>query len=278
MLIGLKNKLSAARLSIKMKMTLSLSAIAMVLLLSSVISILEFRRMSNYVSELIADDINSIDVAQKLANVVDKYNLQILTVIGDDSINSLPDFDQRSFVMACDSLKGAFSGKKMMPLTDSVLYSYSAYMLTSLEMEEVIKSDFIDSRTWYFERLQPVFNRLRSDIDNLSQAMYDELRANSENFDNGFYRSIVPGFVTVLVGIILVLLLMFFINVFYVNPLNRMLDALDNYRSYGRKYSYTFEGDDQLKELSDGISELAAENRQLRHRISQLRDKHKEEE
>ena len=55
-------------------------------------------------------------------------------------------------------------------------------------------------------------------------------------------------------------------------------DALDNYRSYGRKYSYTFEGDDQLKELSDGISELAAENRQLRHRISQLRDKHKEEE
>lgn len=278
MLIGLKNKLSAARLSIKMKMTLSLSAIAMVLLLSSVISILEFRRMSNYVSELIADDINSIDVAQKLANVVDKYNLQILTVIGDDSINSLPDFDQRSFVMACDSLKGAFSGKKMMPLTDSVLYSYSAYMLTSLEMEEVIKSDFIDSRTWYFERLQPVFNRLRSDIDNLSQAMYDELRTNSENFDNGFYRSIVPGFVTVLVGIILVLLLMFFINAYYVNPLNRMLDALDNYRSYGRKYNYTFEGDDQLKELSEGISELTGENRQLRHRISQLKDKHMEEE
>ncbi len=260
-----------------MKMTLSLSAIAMVLLLSSVISILEFRRMSNYVSELIADDINSIDVAQKLANVVDKYNLQILTVIGDDSVNSLPDFDQRRFVTACDSLKGAFSGKKMMPLTDSVLYSYSAYMLTSLEMEEVIKSDFIDSRTWYFERLQPVFNRLRSDIDKLSQAMYDELRANSENFDSGFYRSIVPGFVTVLVGIVLVLLLMFFINAFYVNPLNKMLDALDNYRSYGRKYSYTFDGDDQLKELSDGIAELSGENRQLRHRISQLRDKSKEE-
>lgn len=278
MLIGLKNKLSAARLSIKMKMTLSLSAIAVVLLLSSVISILEFRWMSNYVSELIADDINSIDVAQKLANEVDKYNLQILTVIGDDSINSLPDFDQRRFVAACDSLKGAFSGKKMMPLTDSVLYSYSAYMLTSLEMEEVIKSDFIDSRTWYFERLQPVFNRLRADIDKLSQAMYDELRTNSENFDNGFYRSIVPGFVTVLVGIILVLLLMFFINAYYVNPLNRMLDSLDNYRSYGRKYSYTFEGDDQLKDLSDGIAELSEENRQLRHRISQLRDRNKEEE
>ena len=63
----------------------------------------------------------------------------------------------------------------MMPLTDSVLYSYSAYMLTSLELEQVINSDFIDSRTWYFERLQPSFNRLSGYIDALSQAMYDDL-------------------------------------------------------------------------------------------------------
>lgn len=277
MFTRLKNRISAFRLSLRMKMVLSLSSIAVVLLLSSIISILEFRRMSNYVSELMADDINSINVAQQLANVVDNYNLQILTVIGDDSVSSLPDFDQQKFVFYCDSLKGAFTGKKMMPLTDSVLYSYSAYMLTSLELESVIKSDFIDSRTWYFERLQPVFNRLRRDIDQLSQALYDELRVNSENFDNGFYRTIVPGFVAVTVGIVLVLLLMFFITTYYVRPLYKMLDALDNYRSFGRKYSYTFDGNDQLKDLNDGITELAEENRQLHHRIKSLRDKTAEE-
>ena len=277
MFAKLKNRLNGFHLSMRMKIILALSAIVVVLVLSAIISILEYRRMSNYVSDMIAEDINSINVAQKLANVTDNYNLQILTVIGDDSVNSLPDFDQQKFVFYCDSLRSSFTEKKMMPLTDSVLYAYSAYMLTSLELEEVLKSDFIDSRTWYFERLQPSFNRLRTDIDRLSQAMYDDLQANSENFDRGFHRSIVPGFVAVAVGVVLVLLLMFFITVYYVNPLNRMLKGLDEYRAIGRKYDNPFQGDDQLTELNDGITELAEENRQLRRRIKLRRETQKGE-
>ena len=268
----LKNWRNSFRLTLKTKMVLSLSAIAVVLIVSGIISIVEYRRMSNYVSDMIAEDINSINVAQKLAAVTDDYNLQILTVIGDDSVNSLPDFDQQGFVSYCDSLRSIFSVENVLPLTDSVLYSYAAYMLTSLELEQVIQSDFIDSRTWYFERLQPSFQRLNGDIDRLSQAMYSDLQANSEDFDRGFYRSIIPGIVAVAVGVVLVLLLMFFITSFYVNPLNKMLTGLDEYRSMGRRYSYTFDGDDQLAELNEGITELAEENRQLRRRIKLLKE------
>ena len=268
----LKNWRNSFRLSLKTKMVLSLSAIAVVLIVSGIISIVEYRRMSNYVSDMIAEDINSINVAQKLSAVTDAYNLQILTVIGDDSVNSLPDFDQQGFVSYCDSLRSIFSVENVLPLTDSVLYSYQAYMLTSLELEQVIQSDFIDSRTWYFERLQPSFQRLNGDIDRLSQAMYADLQENSGDFDRGFYRSIIPGIVAVGVGVILVLLLMFFITSFYVNPLNKMLEGLDEYRSMGRRYSYSFEGDDQLAELNEGITELTEENRQYRRRIKLLKE------
>ena len=268
----LKKWRNSFRLSLKQKMVLSLSAIAVALVVCGIISFLEYRRMSNYVSDMIAEDINSINVAQKLATVTDNYNLQILAVIGDDSLDSLPDFDQQAFVFYCDSLRSSFSRENVLPLTDSVLYSYSAYMLTSLELEQVVHSPFIDSRTWYFERLQPSFNRLSGDIDRLSQAMYDDLQANSEDFDEGFQRSIIPVVVAVSVGIILVLLLMFFIISYYVNPLNRMLQGLDDYRSMNRRYGYAFDGDDQLAELNEGITELAEENRQLRRRIKLLRE------
>ena len=273
----LKKWRNSLRLSLKQKMVLALSAIAVVLVVSGVISYVEYRRMSNYVSDMIAEDINSINVAQKLAAVTDNYNLQILAVIGDDSLNSLPDFDQQGFVFYCDSLRSSFSGENVLPLTDSVLYSYSAYMLTSLELEQVIQSDFIDSRTWYFERLQPSFKRLSGDIDRLSQAMYDDLQANSEDFDRGFYRSMIPIVVAVLVGVLLVLLLMFFIISYYVNPLNKMLDELTDYRSMGRRYSLTFDGDDQLSELNEGITDLTEENRQYRRRIKLLRETRTEE-
>ena len=268
----IRNGIKNFKLSLRMKMVLSLSAIAVVLLISSVISIMEYRKMSSYVSELIADNIKSINVAHDLMDAVDNYNLQVLAVIGDDSVSSLPDFDQEAFVNHCDSLKSSFTLRRSVPLADSVLYSYSAYMLTSLELETIIESDF-NSRTWYFERLQPVFNRMRSDISELSAAMYEDLQQNSATFERGFYRSIIPGAVAVGVGIVLVLLLMFFISVYYVNPLYKMLDSLDNYRSFRRKYNYTFEGDDQLSALNSGIMELTEENRTLERRIKDIRDR-----
>jgi len=256
-----------------MKMTLSLSAIAMVLILSSVISILEYRRMSNYVSDLIAHDIKSINIIEHLANDLDDYNLQVLTVIGDDGLTTVPDFDRNVFIARCDSLLNAFQEDKADPLADSVQYAYTAYMLASTDLESVVESTFIDSRDWYFGRLQPIFNRLRDYLDRLSASVYGDLQENSENFDNGFYRSIIPGAGAIAVGILLVFLLMFFVQTDYVTPIYRMLENLRNFRVYRRRYSYTFDGSDQLLELNDEIREVTEENRQLRRRNAELKEK-----
>ena len=268
----LSKKIQGRGLSLRGKLILSLSSIAVILLVSSIISVMEYRAMSTYVSSLIADNIHSINMAQELSEASNTYNLDILAVIGDDNLNSLPDFDQKAFLAHCDSLKKSLSSVRMVPLADSVLYAYSAYMLMSLELPEVLKSDFIDSRTWYFDRLQPRYNRLRSAIDKMNSVIYSDLKKNSTNFDRGFYRSIIPGIVAVGVGLLLVLMLMFFILSYYVKPIYKMLDGLNNFRSYNKRYSYTFEGDDQLSELNAGITELASENLQLRKRLANLRN------
>ena len=269
----LADRLKEFKLTMRMKLTLSLSAIAVTLLVSSVISIMEYYKMSDYVSDLIADNIRSVNVAQKLSEVTNKYNLDLLTVIGDDAVSTLPDFHQKEFMAHCDSLRNSLTSDKMVPLTDSVVYAYSAYMLTSLELNDVLLSDFIDTRAWYFDRLQPKFKRLNYYIDVLNGAIYDDLKKNSLTFQRGFYRSIIPGAVAVGVGLLLVLMLLFFLLVYYVNPIYRMLAGLNNYRSFNKKYSYSFEGDDQLAELNDGITELTGENQMLRKRVANLRAK-----
>ena len=261
-----------SRPSLRLKIVLSLSAIAVILLVSSIISILEYRSMSNYVSALIADNIESINAAQQLSSATDAYNLQILTVIGDEYDNELPDFNRESFLARCDSLHASLNSINMQHLADSIVYSWSAYMLTSLELNNVIVSDFIDTRSWYFERLQPMYNLLHEDIDDLNTAIYQELQKNSATFERGFYRSVIPSAVTLAVGLTLILLLLFFILAYYVNPIYKMLKGLDNYRSFNAKYSYTFEGDDQLHELNEGITEIIEENQQLRRRIKGLRE------
>ena len=260
------------KLTLRMKLVLSLSSIAVILLVSSFISIMEYSRMSNYVSDLIGANIGSINASQRLANAANDYNLAILAVIGDHTSGRLPELRQDEFLAHCDSLKASISSEKTLPLADSVLYSYSAFKLTSLELPQTLLSGFTDARKWYFERLQPKYNRLRYDISVLNEAVYKELQHNSATFERGFYRSIIPGAVAVAVGLLMVLMLMFFLMVYYVNPIYRMLAGLENYRSTGAKYNYDFDGDDQLSELNSGITEIARENAQLRKRNKALRD------
>lgn len=265
-------RLKKLRLTMRMKISFSILSIAVILLTSSVISIMEYSRMSSYVSELIAGNINNINLSQKLANISNEYNLKILTVIDDNSSGKLPDFNQSEFLRHCEDLRGEINTTNMAHLADSVEYAYSAYMLTSLELEDVTLSDFIDTRAWYFDRLQPAFNRLRAYEDALHTAMYNDLRKNSATFERGFYRSIIPGAVAVAVGILLVLMLLFFILSYYVNPIYRMLAALENYRSVGKAYDCHFDGDDQLSMLNDGIADVAEENSHLRKSLKAMRE------
>ena len=278
-----KNNKIELKMGMSLKLSLSLGAIATVLLLSSIITVMEYTKMSRYVSEGISKDINSINVARQLSDVANEYNLDILALIGNEPSNepgsdgavgsALPDFDADSFLEKCDRLRSALkeSNSSTLALADSVEYSFAAYMLTSLEFKEVYSSDFIDTREWYFDRLQPRYQRLRRSIDLLSQAIYEKLNNKSEDFDSGYYRSIMPGIVTAGVGLVLVLMLLFFLQFYYVKPLNRIAAALKLHSTQNRKYTVDFEGDDQLKQINDGIRALSEENDQLRRRITALK-------
>ena len=274
MFVKVKNWFREFRLSLRMKIALSFSAIAVVLLMSSIISVLEYRHMSNYVSSLIASNVNNVHRTQELLNAVDGYNLKMLAVIGDEVLTEVPSFDYDAFLERSEDLKETLGdNSKAVAWADSVVYAYSAYMLAATELEDVFESSFINTRDWYFTRLQPLFSRLRLYLDRLSSALYEELEVNSKDFDSGFFRSIIPSSVAVSVGIILVFLLMFYIQSYYVKPIYRMLSNLRDYLGYRRRYTYTFDGNDQLNDLNTSITELTEENRSQRRRIADLKDK-----
>lgn len=260
-------------MSMRVKLSLGLGAIAAILLLSSVISVLEYRRMSNYVSDLIAADINSINKAQQLSAACEEYNLRILATIGvEDTLYVLPSFDSIAFLTEYNALRSSFSSEPTIAAADSVISSYSTYMRTSLDLENVIKSDFIDSRQWFFERLQPDFQDFRAATENLNNLIYKDLKDNSETFQAGFYRSIMPGIVSVGVGLLLVVLLLFFIMSYYVNPICRMEDGVDNYLKFNKRYTCTVDGDDELVAINNGVSEIVEENIELKKRLAKLRE------
>ena len=265
-----KNKDS--RPSMRLKLLFSLGSIAAILLVSGLISIIEYRRMSDYVSDLIASNIKSINLSQRLADMTQEYNHQMLTVVLMNDLTKMPDFDIKLFQQQADSLKSSVTSSSSLPVVDTLSNSFDAFMKTSLNFDEVFLADTVNTNEWFFLSLQPCYNKFRKDMDTLNNAIHEELRNNSEDFDAGFYRSIIPGAVSVCAGLLLVMLLMYFILVYYVNPIYRIADGLNNYRLSGRRHNYVFDGDDQLSDINSGVSELIEENIDLKRRIKNLRE------
>ena len=68
--------------------------LAVILVLSGVIAILEYRRISDYVSDLISSNIKSIALSQQLSDITEEYNHQMLAVVIQNDLSLMPDFNK----------------------------------------------------------------------------------------------------------------------------------------------------------------------------------------
>ena len=261
----------------RVKLFFSLGSVAAILILSGAISIMEYRRMSDYVSELIASNINSINLSQRLADMTQEYDQQMLAVVLRNDISLMPEFDLQLFQAQADSLKSSVTSVSSLPIVDTVATSFDAFMQTSLKFDTVFLADTVNTAEWFFGTLQPCYNDFRMNMNILNGAIHEELKNNSADFDAGFYRSIIPGVVSVGAGLLLVFLLMYFILVYYVNPIYKMSNGLDNYRTIGKKYGYAFDGDDQLANINTSLTEIIEENVELKSRLKELRSEFKKD-
>lgn len=261
-----KKYISTFHLSVSGKLSVAIGAIVSILVVTTAISILEFRRMSTYVSDLISENINTINLSTELAVSVDKYNLDILGVVGKADEITRSDLDTRTVRATADSVFKALDSK-MYVYADSVRTAFDNYYNASLQLDSIIVNDFVDTREWYFTSLQPQYNNLQRNIDAFNVRTQDALKSNSVSFDESFYRGIMPTVVSVAAAIALCLLLHFFILAYYVTPLRKMLRGLDNYRQSGQTYGMTFEGDDELQNLNGSIYDLIEENISLKNRL-----------
>ena len=259
-------KKESKALSIRTKLRLSIGLIALVMVVACAITMVMYSRMSNYVSSLIAGDIECINIARSLSNDCNEYHLKVLNVVGDDDISAeIPVADHAAtFRSRIEDLKSRVRSERIAPLADSVLMAWDSYMVKTRELSNVLLSDFIDTRDWFFGSLQPEYEKLSQCLDDMSDDIFAGLRRSSATFDRGYYRSVVPGFVAIAVGILLLFWLLYFIIAYYVKPLNKMLKSLNEFNDSHKHYTCEFDGDDQLSELNSAIKDLTEENNHMR--------------
>jgi hypothetical protein len=252
-------------MGLRKKISLGFVIIATILLFSGLISIYEFISMRKSVSNLISDNIASINTSTLLLEVSDEYNFELLMGMGSDSIAKFPDIENDNrFSNYLEKVKNKFTTANERTMADSILYAYSAYMNIIKQAPNIWHNDYQIRRAWYFNRLYPVYTKLRKYIQNLTHISQKALAENSQTLNDSFYRSIMPGVVAISIGLILVLLFNYYINFFFISPILKIIKGIKNSLDYNKSYNISVENDDELGELNDIIKEIADTNKTLK--------------
>ncbi len=251
-------------MGIRKKILFGFLVIGIVLLLSGVIAIYEFVRMRNTVHTLVADNIKSINTSNLLLEITDEYNFSLLRSMGEAGSAVIPDIDKDTrFTDYLEHAMAKYTDVREQNMADSVVYAYTAYIHVMKEAPMVWQGNYQDRRSWYFDRMYPVYMKLRGYIQDLIALSQTALTENSYNLSDSFYRSLMPCVVSVGVGIVLVLLFVYFINFYFINPILRITKGISNYMLYKKSYNVVLENNDELQELNQNVADLVDVNKKL---------------
>lgn len=260
-----------SNMGIKRKVMYGCIILAVVLFFSGVISIFEFSRMNNYVSELVADNVKSINTARNLLALTEKYNLTLMFGIGepDEEQGVLHAIGDDSFTMSFNNISETFISPLERNAADSVRYAYTAYMQIVNEAEDIWQQEYMVRREWFFERLQPVYMKLSDYIQQLTFISQDALIQNSQTLEDSFYRSLMPAVISVIMGILLLMLFNYFLNAYMINPILKITKGIRQYTQFGRSYDVKVENDDEIAELNKSVKDIIDLNISLKRKIKE---------
>jgi len=260
-------------MGIKGKALLGCIVLGVVLFISSIISMFEFSSMNDYVTQVIAENIKSIDASRELLSTAEKHNLSLLYGLSGNYADIESDNDAALATTFAD-LRNTFINEKEKVAADSVLYAYAAYMQVVREAPVVWEDGPFERRDWYFNRLQPIYLKLREYIQNLNYVSQDTLIENSISLQDNFYRSMMPPMVCFLLGLLLVMLFNYYLNYYIINPLLKVTKGIKGYRKFNKPYNVNLDNEaDELADLNEAVEDMVDLNHSYKQQIQDLKAK-----
>lgn len=237
--------------------------IALMLVLSGAMAFFEFGRMSRYISDFISNSILSVDLTRNLLNTSERYHSDLFRQIGGDGLLAQPEtIPADEFEEDMKRLYTVLASDAERQMADSVRYAYSAYMQVAQEIESVWLRPQEERTEWYFNRLQNVYTKLRGYLQRLSFTSQSAITDSYDSLQDSYYRSIMPVVIASAASFILIILFVYFLNHYIVQPMLRMSRGLSEYRNSGKGYNVNFDyGGDQIQTMNEDIRELVDENK-----------------
>lgn len=111
---------------------------------------------------------------------------------------------------------------------------------------------------WYFRNLHMEFLEVKGAVNELKELNEKTLYRTASDLKNRANRAVMPGTVAVIAALIFSLMFTYFVNLYMITPIRRMIRGIEDFIKKDRDFDVSFETHDEMSRLSSAIQSLCS--------------------
>lgn len=239
---------------IRKKINTGFLVLIVLLMFSGMVSLFELERLTNRTKALLESSYYNLELSTRMLDAVEQQNSSLLQMI----LFEQTQYDQSYIVAGRDfdtALQEAADIEEIHTALDSIVTARDRYReLIPRYFDEQYDTDV----EWFLSMYKTVYNSLTTAIKEYMTASQYSLVSRATQLENNAYRAIMPGVITLVVAIIIVLVFMFLIDFYYTRPVVKIQKGLEGYLRQNIPYRVKTEGSDEITALGDSIEGLVS--------------------
>lgn len=237
-------------MGIRRKITIGFLSLAALLVFSSIVSFFELGRIGTKAQQILISGERSMELSSTMLDAAQEQNFAVLQTF----VTGQTQFDT-VFLAGRDNFAAALqtAGEQQLQGLDSIRAAFDNYQRVS---EMYIVKGFISDTEWLLGTYKNAYRELVHQVKLYMTHSQNTLVPQTQALEANAYRAITPSLITTGVMILIVLMFLYFIDLYFVLPVIRINKSLGDWLAFKVPFNVPMEGHDEPVQLKEKIEEL----------------------
>lgn len=241
-----------------MRKKISIGFISLVLLLffAGAISVYELNRLRGGARDMVDLGVKNASLAERMLEALQDQNSAVVKMLASEHALPGPGYERgsRDFDKALEEAAEVVPVGETAPIAlarDKYREVIAGYANEELERDV----------EWFAGSYLAAYYELDESVRNFLTSPSTFLSTRTEQLEKNVYRTITPSIITLLVAILIVLMFYFFVDLYYIRPLQKVNKGLKKYLTARIPFDDSFESNDDVETLKEMVVELIEQSK-----------------
>jgi hypothetical protein len=222
-------------------------------------------KIEKTVSGMLTDNIESMDIAELLLDESEAQTWNIFHRMTNNGAGNKAEtnFNGAELERLIDLASQNITVDNEELVIEKMKHNYETFKTSALTLDSIFTTQKnIDERDMYFNTVyKPSFKAFNNSIRELRTVNQNAMSQNSHKLESSFYRMTMPLIIAIVVGLCLIILFNYFINIYFITPILNIIKGIKNYFEQKTPYDVKIETKDEINELNKEIKVLVAHSK-----------------